>query len=84
MRPRPRTRTPETTKIAFMLVEKGAFQIGWSARNRKSLEPNHIAPTWIHLDVRQYAAKYLADEYFVTSSAELDSRLKADAAGGMV
>ena len=38
-----------------VLVEKGNFQLGWTAPNRKSLEPSRIAPTWIHLDVRQYA-----------------------------
>jgi len=56
-----------------LLVEKSSFQTGWGASNRKSLEPSDIAPTWIHMDVRSYELKYLADEYFVTSSEELDA-----------
>ncbi len=55
-----------------ILVEKSNFQIGWDAGNRKSLEPSSIAPTWIHMDVRSYELKYLADEFFVTSSDYLD------------
>ena len=53
------------------LVEKGNFQMGWAASNRKSLEPSSIAPTWIHMDVRQYARRYLADGFFVRSAEEL-------------
>ena len=55
-----------------VLVEKSNFQIGWNASNRKSLEPTEIAPTWIHMDVRQYSPQYLDDRFFVTSSVELD------------
>jgi len=56
-----------------ILVEKGDFQIGWGAGNRKALEPSNIAPTWIHMDVRCYEPKYLADEFFVTSPGALDA-----------
>ncbi len=56
-----------------VLVEKGNFQLGWAAPNRKSLEPSNIAPTWIHMDVRQFAPRYLDDRFFVTSVAALDS-----------
>ena len=55
-----------------ILVERGGFQIGWLAANRKALEPSNIAPTWIHMDVRCYESKYLADQFFVTSGAALD------------
>jgi hypothetical protein len=55
-----------------ILVEKGNFQIGWGANNRKALEPSEIAPTWIHMDVRCYEPKYLAEEYFVASTEALD------------
>jgi len=50
--------------IRGLLVERSAAQIGWAARNRKSLEPSNIAPTWVHYDVRSYDRKYLADKYF--------------------
>lgn len=55
-----------------LLVEQGHAQIGWSALNRKSLEPANIAPTWVHFDVRSYEPKYLDDRYFVCNSSELE------------
>jgi hypothetical protein len=55
-----------------ILVEKCNFQIGWSGKNQKSLEPSNIAPSWIHMDVRSFASDYLKDEYFVTSAADLN------------
>jgi hypothetical protein len=54
-----------------LLVENGHAQIGWSALNRKSLEPTNIAPTWVHLDVRSYHPKYLDDSFFVRNLEEL-------------
>ena len=54
-----------------LLVEKVGFQIGWHGANRKALEPARIAPTWIHMDVRCYAHKYLADKFFVTEEGQL-------------
>lgn len=58
-----------------MLVEKCGFQIGWGAENVKALEPAHIAPTWVHMDVRCYASLYLSDEHFVKSANDLDLAL---------
>lgn len=60
-------------QIRGLLVERGDFQVGWGASNRKALEPSQIAPSWIHMDVRCYARKYLSDEHFVRSEAELDA-----------
>jgi hypothetical protein len=37
--------------IRGLLVERSSAQIGWSAKNLKSLEPANIAPTWVHYDV---------------------------------
>ena len=56
-----------------ILVEKCNFQIGWSGGNQKALEPANIAPTWIHMDVRCYSRRYLADKYFVKTAARLNS-----------
>lgn len=56
-----------------LLVEKANAQVGWSAANRKALEPADIAPTWVHYDVRSYDAKFLADRYFVKTRAALDA-----------
>ncbi len=64
----PRQRDSEGDDV----VELSAAQIGWAARNRKSLEPSNIAPTWVHYDVRCYDRKYLADKYFCQSLSELD------------
>ena len=47
-------------------------QIGWAAKNRKSLEPSDIAPSWIHYDVREYEAPYLDDRFFCKDLAALD------------
>src|SRR5215470_9110160 len=57
--------------IRGVIVEKANAQIGWGATNRKSLEPSDIAPTWVHYDVRSYAAEYLTDDFFCRSLAEL-------------
>lgn len=54
------------------LVELSNAQIGWAAKNRKSLEPSNIAPTWVHYDVRQYDKPYLADSFFCKDLAGLD------------
>jgi hypothetical protein len=56
-----------------VLVEKSNFQIGWNGRNKKSLEPSNIAPTWIHMDVRSFSKKYLQEKYFVATAEELNS-----------
>jgi hypothetical protein len=60
--------------IRGRIVETAHAQIGWTAANRKALEPSTIAPTWVHYDVRCYEPKYLKDEWFCTSSKELDRR----------
>jgi hypothetical protein len=56
-----------------IMVDKCNFQIGWGGNNQKALEPANIAPTWVHLDVRQYSQEFLADQFFVTSSEQLDA-----------
>jgi len=56
-----------------ILVEKCGFQIGWDANQRKALEPRDIAPTWIHMDVRCFAQKYLDDRFYVKSVEDLDA-----------
>ena len=59
-------------EIRGLVVERSNAQIGWSAKNRKSLEPASIAPTWVHYDVRSYERKYLADKYFCTTLQQLN------------
>lgn len=58
--------------VRSVIVNHASAQIGWVARNRKALEPSHIAPTWIHYDVRCYEPKYLDDRFFCRSLEELD------------
>ena len=59
-------------EIRGVLVERSYAQIGWSANNRKALEPSYIAPTWIHLDVRCYQPKYLKKRFFCQDPDSLD------------
>lgn len=50
-------------------------QINWGSKDRFSLEPGSgkvSAPTWVHMDVREWSAKHLADEYFAKSQTALD------------
>jgi hypothetical protein len=61
--------------IRGVLVERAHAQIAWDAANRKALEPSHIAPTWVHYDVRCYESKYLQDRMFCTTLKQLDNRL---------
>lgn len=61
--------------IRSRMADTAEFQIGWSRKNRKALEPGSIAPTWIHMDVREYDRDpYLNDKFFVKSLEELDSK----------
>ena len=53
------------------LVSESGFQIGWAEKNKKSLEPSGIAPTWVHTDARCYEQKYLEDKFFVKNNDEL-------------
>jgi hypothetical protein len=53
-----------------ILEASGLFQVGWTKRNTKSLEPANLAPTWIHMDVRSYSSRYLADEHFTNDREE--------------
>jgi hypothetical protein len=57
------------------MIEVGGFQLGWLASNRKSFEPDDIAPTWIHLDSRSFESKYLEDRFFCKSLKDLDNVL---------
>ena len=59
--------------LRHTLEEMANFQNGWNIANRKSYEPNVIAPTWVHIDVRCYASIYLHDRYFVMSGEALDA-----------
>ena len=56
------------------LVSTADAQVGWSAANRKALEPSNIAPTWVHYDVRCYEARYLQDDWFCRTLKDLDAR----------
>lgn len=60
--------------VRAKLVETAHAQIGWGATNRKALEPQDIAPTWVHYDVRCYQQKYLKDEYFCKTLKDLDNK----------
>lgn len=59
-------------EIRGRIVETANAQVGWTAANRKSLEPPNIAPTWVHYDVRNYDRRYLADGFFCATPEQLD------------
>jgi hypothetical protein len=59
-------------QLRGLLVEKANAQIGWGARNRRTLEPPNIAPTSVQYDVRIYDALYSADSYFVKTLQALN------------
>lgn len=67
--------TEKCDAVRGRIVELSNAQIGWTASNRKSLEPSNIAPTWIHYDVREYGSAYLKDEFFCTDLQGLDHPL---------
>lgn len=60
--------------VRARLIETANAQIGWSATNVKALEPQDIAPTWVHYDVRCYEQKYLKDEFFCKTLKDLDNK----------
>ena len=60
--------------VRAKLVETAHAQVGWGATNRKALEPQEIAPTWVHYDVRCYRRRYLKDEYFCKTLKALDNK----------
>jgi hypothetical protein len=53
------------------MVVKSNFQIGWSIKGMKALEPADIAPTWVHMDVREMGP--FNDLHFVKNAEDLDS-----------
>jgi hypothetical protein len=57
--------------VRVLMVQKCNFQIGWSISNIKALEPANIAPTWVHMDVREMTP--LNDLHFVKNTEDLDS-----------
>ena len=59
--------------VRTLMVQKSNFQIGWSVKDVKALEPANIAPTWVHMDVREMPSLYLNDIYFVKKAVDLDS-----------
>jgi len=55
------------------IVSTANAQVGWNAPDCKALEPASIAPTWVHYDVRCYDPKYLKDEFFCRTLAQLNN-----------
>ncbi|RMG66134.1 MAG: peptidoglycan-binding protein [Bacteroidetes bacterium] len=65
-----------------LLMDKSFCQVRWDNPNQKALEPGvqerpgeFTAPTWVHLDVREYDRdRYLADTFFVRTPEALDKK----------
>lgn len=62
-------------KIRDIIVKTSGAQIGWATTNTKSLEPEDIAPTWVHYDVRTYDQKYLDDKFFCKTLEQLNGNV---------
>jgi len=58
-------------EVRSMLQRTALAQINWTEPNRKALEPESLARTWVHYDVRSYLPPHLDDRYFVRSLDEL-------------
>ena len=52
--------------------QKCAAHTNWTKRNAFSLEPRNIAPTWVHLDVREFSMQYLKESFFAKNNDVLN------------
>ncbi|HLP39972.1 MAG TPA: hypothetical protein VK465_00570 [Fibrobacteria bacterium] len=69
----------ECDKVRTLVVNKMAGQIRWASKDKFSLEPSEasypeefLATDWVHLDVREFNSKYLADRFFCKTDSELN------------
>jgi len=62
-----------SNEIRKLAMDKSNCTNGWAA-GKKALEPADIAPTWVHLDVREIGSTYLTPEFFVKDAAALDNK----------
>ena len=72
------TQKKQSDKLRGFFQQKTSAQIGWSAPNKISLEPNNIAPTWTHVDVRNFQSSYLKDVLFCKNEKDLDGSKMID------
>ena len=55
-----------------LFVKYSNAKINWTTSNEISLEPRNIAPTWVHVDVREFEIKYLEDGFFANDGEKAD------------
>lgn len=55
-----------------VFVDRMRANRGWSLPNRISLEPLAIAPSWIHMDVREFKAPYKLDRFYAKTREAAD------------
>lgn len=61
--------------VRTVLGKRMNAQLNWGSRNRFSMEPGTgtvSAPTWVHVDVREWDKVYLEDEYFAKDAKALN------------
>jgi hypothetical protein len=68
----------QSDKLRHFFQQRTSAQIGWSLPNKISLEPNNIAPTWVHADVRNMQSSYLKDILFCKNEKDLDGSKMID------
>lgn len=61
-------------QIRGIIIETANAQIGWMATNRKSLEQDDMAPTWVHYDVRSYEQRYFDNRFFCKTLEQLNNK----------
>lgn len=71
----------ECNNARSLIVSKLHAQIRWASRDKFSLEPGDpiskgefVSPTWVHMDVREFDSKYLADKFFSKSLDGINGR----------
>jgi outer membrane protein OmpA-like peptidoglycan-associated protein len=74
----------ECDTVRSLILKQMKSQIRWSSKNIFSMEPSekshpkeYVSPTWVHLDVREFEAKYLEDRFFCKSNQDLEGESMA-------
>jgi hypothetical protein len=68
-------------KIRNQIVEKMHGQVRWKSPDRFSMEPSeasydgeYLATTWVHIDVREFQARFLDDRFFCKTTESLNGK----------
>jgi hypothetical protein len=54
-----------------VIIDKCNCQEGWSIKNKKSVEPGILTPTWVHIDLKTYDSSYKTHNYYINNEEKL-------------